>query len=132
MAHPCDRYFAKHQHYPRIRKRNGASKLTVEFAPGYVRITNGPPYSGTVYITRSAWMEVLKAIIPLTKWWLKFSHDDFDVPKAMADSLAFEAKLLTERREAKKTRHWDTAAADRQRKRFQAAKARARSRRERT
>jgi len=102
MSHPFDRYFRRHQHYPRLIISNGVQRLTAEFSPGYVHIRTSPPYSGSVYLTRTAWIQLLQRSIPLTRKWE--AHPDHDVPQAMHDSYLWEKELLQEKREIKRRR----------------------------
>src|ERR1700704_3597835 len=102
MTHPFERYFAKHSHYPHLRIDNGVQRLTIEFAPGYVRIATSPPFAGEVYITRSAWLSLLKRAIPLTRQWR--AHPDFDVPQAVHQAHLVEMAHLQDLRQTKKDR----------------------------
>lgn len=126
MSHVFQRYFDKHGHYPHVVIRSGACRITVEFAPGYVRIEQSHPYSAQIYITRSAWFELLRRVVPISRKWAK--HQDFDVPAALRAQWQEEYALLQEKRALKKGRSTADVAdkADRQRRRFLAARARAR------
>jgi hypothetical protein len=124
VSHIFDRYFRKHGHYPRVVVSSGVCEITVEFAPGYISITQHSPYQGTVWITRSAWFALLRKAIPLTKKWEQ--HEDFDVPEAMREAYQKEMLYLQARRVEKKTRTKDKTAQ--QHARFLRAQERARRR----
>lgn len=129
--HPFHRYFAKHGHYPRLRLDNGVQRLYIEFAPGYVHIKSSSPFSGEVYIVRSAWFTLLKRAVPITRKWAK--HKDFDVPQRVSEAAAFEVELNRQRRAEKKARSQaetleDAHRRERQRKRWLKAKARGKRR----
>src|SRR5207253_5863480 len=86
----------------------GAQRLTVEFAPGYVRIATSHPFSGTVYITRSAWFTLLKRVVPLSRKWTR--HPDFDVPAAQRANYVQEMEHLDALRTQKRARKRGSAA----------------------
>ena len=132
LRHPFDRYFRKHGHFPEVVVRSGAQRLVVSFHPGYVLIVASPPMSARVYITRTAWLKMLKASVGITKYWAKNPADDWDVPLRMHESFLDEMAILEEKRRMKKSRRIDPGEMDRQRRRFLAAKARGKVRRERT
>jgi hypothetical protein len=121
MDHIFQRYFAKHGHYPRVVVDSGAQRLTVELSPGYLSIKTSSPYQGQVYITRSAFLSLLRKIIPLARRWEY--HADHDVPLAMHEAYLDHVAEVREKRETKK----DPSKAARQRQRWLAAKARARN-----
>lgn len=125
MNHPFDLYFRRHGHYPRLGIDSGACRITVTFSPGYVTITQSHPYASEVYITRSAWIQLLRKVIPLTRKWK--DHPDFDVPAALREASRKEQVYLAGRRQAKRDRvDAELASTQRQRQRFLRAKARAR------
>lgn len=98
-SHPFERYLTKHGHYPRLRIDNGSQGLQVTFAPGYVKIETFPR-GGQVYITRSAFVRLIRRSVPLAK---KMGRD-FDVPAAMARDAEEEAILQKEFRAQKRER----------------------------
>lgn len=118
--HIFERYTIRHGHGPQIRLANGVQRLTIEFQPGYVRIATSSPYSGEVYITRSAWFHLLRRAVPLTRRWEK--HRDFDVPQQVHESAEWEAANSRALRQQKKT------TAVRQKQRYLRAKERAQKR----
>jgi len=127
MDHPFDTYYRKHAHGPRIRIDSGVQRLTVEFSRGYVRIATSSPFSGEVYVTRSAFLALLQRVVPIARLWAKHPAPDHDVPAAVHQWYLDEQALDRDLREAKKTRRLtldDTQRADRQRRRWLAAKAR--------
>jgi hypothetical protein len=125
MSHPCDRYFTKHGHYPRVQVLSGIQRITAEFAPGYVSISTSSPYQAKVYITRSAFRTLLKKMVPLAKTWARSPAADHDVPAAMREAYWQETQILKERREMKKAQpHVLPPDPQKQRKRFLAARAR--------
>src|SRR3982751_2708665 len=69
VTHPFDLYFRRHGRWPQCRVDSGACRITVTFAPGYITITQSHPYASEIYITRSAWVELLRKVIPLTRKW---------------------------------------------------------------
>lgn len=129
MTHPFDLYFRKHDHYPRVGIDSGACRITVTFAPGYVTITQSHPYASEIYITRSAWIQLLRKAIPLTRKWT--DHIDFDVPAALREASRKEQLHLAGKRLEKKNRVSgapESSQRDAQRQRFLRAKARGKSR----
>lgn len=121
--HKFDKYFAKHGHYPRFKLDSGVQRLTVEFAPGYVRIASSSPFGGEVYITRSAFLQLLRRAVPLARQW--HQHQDFDVPAAVHRTAAEELAHSQALRAEKRQRKWSPEQAERQKRRFAAARARA-------
>lgn len=121
--HPFARYFRKHNHYPQIRVHSGVQRLTIEFAPGYVRIATSHPFAGEIYVTRSAFFVLLQRSIPLARRWAK--HPDFDVPQAQLHLYRAEEAHSQALRQEKKNRSIQTPDPERQRRRWEKAKARA-------
>ena len=126
MTHPFDVYYSRHRHYPRVRMRSGVQEITVTFHPGYMHVKSSAPYSGEVYLTRSAAITFLRKVVPIAKLWK--ANPDWDVPAAVHQAYLDELALSRELREAKKTRYLppgDSAEArERKRRRYLAAKAR--------
>jgi hypothetical protein len=128
MTHISDRYFRKHGHYPRVQVVSGIQTVTVEFCRGYVSIKTSSPYQAEIHITRRAYLQLLRKMIPLAKVWAKEPAKDHDVPAAMREAYWHEMQLLQERRAMKKGRSFDVdaeAARKRQHQRWLKAKARA-------
>src|SRR5215831_5823418 len=94
--HPFDHYYHKHGRYPQLRMANGVQRLTIEFTPGYVRIKTTSPYSGEVYITRSAFLHLLRKSVPIARKWVR--HADFDVPQKVNEAYIDELALSQEKR----------------------------------
>jgi hypothetical protein len=129
MTHPFDTYTRKHAHGPRIRLNSGVQKLTIEFNRGYVRIATSPPFSGEVYVTRSAFMSLLPKVIPFVRLWQKHPAPDFDVPASVHAAYLMEQEFDAAQRAEKKSRGVDPQSAremDKKRRRYLAARARAR------
>src|SRR5215471_4568824 len=122
--HPFDVYFRTHNHYPQLRIANGVQQLTVEFAPGYVRLQTSSPFGGEIYITRSAFLRLLRRSVPIARRWSR--HPDFDVPQRVHEEHLQEMQHLAELRQQKRDRVEDPERRARQHQRWMKAKARAR------
>jgi hypothetical protein len=112
-----------------MRFDNGVQHLTVEFAPGYVRLKTSYPYSGEIYITRSTFLQVLRRSVPMANLWRRHPSSDFDVPQQVLEAYQQEVAFAQELRQEKKNRQIempDPAKARRQRQRYLRAKERAR------
>lgn len=127
MSHVFDKYARRHGHYPRVVVRNGVQRLTVEFAPGYVRIQTSSPFGGEVYITAATARLLLKQHRRRLLGLLLRQDRSFDVPRAVRKAYLEEAAHSAELRQEKSLRRQaDPEKAERQRKRYEAAKRRAR------
>ena len=124
MTHPFDVYFRRHEHGPRIRLHSGVQQLTVEFNRGYVRIATSSPFSGEVYITRSAFLSLLPQIVPFARLMRKHPAPDFDVPASVHAAFLMEQEFAQDQRREKKERA-EEQIRSRQRRRYQAARERA-------
>lgn len=131
VSHIFDRYFRKHGHFPRVEVVSGVQKITVEFSPGYVSIRSSHPYAAEVYITRTAFLRLLRKLLPLARLSMKHPSEDHDVPRALREAYFLELSLLQEKRALKKSRGSSQEDVDRQRRQRQRfLRARARSARQ--
>lgn len=130
MSHPFDRYFKRHGHYPRLRIPNGVQEMTVTFAPGYIHIKTSPPYGGEIYILAGTARRLIRQHRRTILRMIRMQDRNFDVPKRVHQAHLDEAAITREIKLQKKLipyrDHPGTASATRQRRRYLAAKRRAR------
>jgi hypothetical protein len=105
MRNALDRYVTRHGKYPQISVPNGNDgQVSLSIAPGYVAITfhssnhQVPPH--TVYITRNAWVRLIRFALPL----LRYQDRQFSVESAIRRYSRGEKELLRGLREAKRAR----------------------------
>lgn len=99
-GNPLNRYMLKHKRAYTFRHPDHwrDTDLTVEFAPGYIRLYH--PRQGEFYITRNAWVRLLKFAMPV----LKHMDEQWSVPRATERYLREEKKFDEALRRQKKKR----------------------------
>jgi hypothetical protein len=110
---PLDRYTRKHGHaYPfRTFDHDAPHQLRVEYHRGYVRLYH--PQQGEFYITRNAWVRLLRASLPV----VKYMDQQFSVVRATRRYLAQERKFNQELRAQKKQTQQKALSLARRKKR---------------
>ncbi len=101
MGNPLRKYMLKHGNaYPfRTRDHWPDTLLTVRYHRGYVHLHH--PKQGDFYITRNAWVRLLRASLPI----VKYMDEQFSVPRATARYLREEARFQKELRAQKVQRY---------------------------
>lgn len=98
VRNPLRRYMLKHSRAYAFRTADHwkTTELRVEFAPGYVRLYH--PEQGEFYITRNAWIKLLRFAVPL----VKHMDEQFSVPRATRKYLQEEKRFNQELKRQKR------------------------------
>lgn len=131
--HPFDEYYQKHGHYPKATlKLTRRFRIEVQVTRGYA-IVSTYPYGRTTYIPRNQLVRLLKWLTPLVRQMDSNWNVEERFEQYLRDEDLLAKDLKRQKREARQSRTLATQEkADRQRRRFLAAKRRGAARRRRS